>query len=138
MKPPAKPKLKDRSEYRYIGKPLKRIDTPAKVSGEAQFGMDVVLPGMLIATVKQSPAFGGEVASYNEKAALKVPGVKAVVPVDNGIAVVAKNYWQAKKGMDALEVKFKGGKTRGKDTAAIEKQLQDGLSDDKNARIAYQ
>jgi isoquinoline 1-oxidoreductase subunit beta len=137
MKPPAKPKLKDRSEYRYIGKPLKRIDTPPKVSGGAQFGMDVVLPGMLIATVKQSPAFGGEVASYNEQAALKVHGVKAVVPIDNGIAVVAKNYWQAKKGMDALDVKFKGGKTRGKDTAAIEKQLEDGLSDDKNARTAY-
>ena len=104
MKPPAKPKLKNRSEYRYIGKPLTRIDTPAKVNGEAVFGMDIVLPGMLIATVKQSPAFGGEVASYNEAAALKVPGVKAVVPVDHGIAVVAKNYWQASKGMAALEL----------------------------------
>jgi isoquinoline 1-oxidoreductase beta subunit len=134
MKPPAKPKLKNRSDYRFIGKPLTRIDTPAKVSGEAQFGMDVVLPGMLIATVKQSPVFGGEVASYNEQAALKVPGVKAVVPVDNGIAVVATNYWQATKGMAALDLKFKGGNTRGKDTAAIEKQLDDGLLDNKNAR----
>jgi isoquinoline 1-oxidoreductase beta subunit len=134
MKPPVKPKVKERSEYRYIGKPLTRVDTPAKVTGEAVFGMDVVLPGMLIATVKQSPAFGGEVAAYNEKAALKVAGVKAVVPVDNGIAVVAKNYWQAKKGMDMLDVKFKGGKTRGRDTASIEKQLDDGLADDKHAR----
>jgi len=134
MKPPVKPKLKDRSEYRFIGRPLTRIDTPAKVSGEAQFGMDVVLPGMLIASVKQSPTFGGEVAAYNEAAALKVPGVKAVVPIDNGIAVVATNYWQASKGLAALEVKFKGGVTRGRDTAAIEKQLDDGLADDKNAR----
>lgn len=134
MRPPVKPKLKDRSEYRYIGKSLTRIDTPAKVTGEAQFGMDVVLPGMLIATVKQSPVFGGEVDSYNEAAALKVPGVMAVVPVDNGLAVVAKNYWQATKGMAALELKFKGGKTKGKDTAAFEKQLDDGLADDKNAR----
>lgn len=134
MKPPAKPKLKNKSEYRYIGKPLTRVDTPAKVTGEAVFGMDIVLPGMLIATVKQSPAFGGEVDSYNEKAALKIPGVKAVVPVDNGVAVVAINYWQATKGMAALDVKFKGGKTKGQDTDSIEKQLDDGLADDKNAR----
>ena len=135
MKPPAKPKLKNRSEYRFIGKPLTRVDTPPKVNGVAQFGMDVVLPDMLIATVKQSPAFGGEVTSYNEAAALKVPGVKAVVKVDNGIAVVAKNYWQANKGMAALNPKFKGGNTKGKDTAAIEKQLSNGLRDDKNARM---
>ena len=104
-----------------------------KVTGEAVFGIDVVLPDMLIASVKQSPVIGGAVKFYDKAAALKVTGVKAVVPVDNGIAVVASNYWQAHKGLEALNVTFKGGATEGYTTASIDKSFSDAL-DDVNAR----
>jgi len=126
-KPPTQPKLKPSSEYQYIGKPIKRLDTPAKVTGEAVFGIDVVLPNMLIASVKQSPVFGGEVKSFDKAAALKVKGVKAVVPIDNGIAVVAKNYWQAQKGLKALNVTFIGGVSQGHSTASLEKDFSKAL-----------
>lgn len=125
--PPAKPKLKDASEYRYIGKPMPRVDTAAKTDGSAVFGMDVVLDDMLIATVAQSPVFGGEIDSYDEAAAKSVKGVKAVVELNNGIAVVADSYWQAKKGMDKLKPVFKGGNTAGLNTQSIEQRLQKGL-----------
>lgn len=135
LEPAAKPAYRPQSEYQYIGQSVKRIDTLPKVTGEAVFGIDVVLPNMLVATVKQSPVFGGEVKSYDEAAALKVKGVKAVVPVDNGIAVAANNYWQARKGLQALNVVFKGGATEGYTTAAIEKAFNDALDDNSNARI---
>ncbi len=133
LAPPAKSAFRPRNEYQYIGKSVKRIDTPPKVTGEAVFGIDVVLPDMLIATVKQSPVFGGEVKSYDEAAAMKVKGVKAVVPVDNGVAVVATNYWQAQKGLQALNVTFEGGDTQAYTTASIEKAFDDALADDNNA-----
>jgi len=138
LAPPEKPELKSRQDYQYIGKPMKRVDTPKKVTGEAVFGIDVVVPDMLIATVKQSPVFGGEVDSYDEAAALNVKGVKAVVKIDHGIAVVAKNYWQAKKGLEALNVKFKGGLTEGFTTEIIERAFDDAMLDDINSENAYQ
>ncbi|QCU89146.1 xanthine dehydrogenase family protein molybdopterin-binding subunit [Thiomicrorhabdus sediminis] len=125
--PPVKPMLKDASEYRYIGKPMPRVDTAAKTDGSAVFGMDVVLDDMLIATVAQSPVFGGEIDSYDEAAAKSVKGVKAVVELNNGIAVVADSYWQAKKGLDKLKPVFKGGNTSGLNTQSIEQRLQKGL-----------
>ena len=125
---PKQPKLKSPSQYRYIGKPMPRLDTPAKTNGTAIFGMDVQLPGMLTATVAQSPVFGGEVDQYNEKAALSVAGVQAIVKIPNGIAVVADSYWQAKKGLDKLQPTFKGGETQGLNTQKIEQRLNDGLN----------
>ncbi|MCW8962467.1 MAG: molybdopterin-dependent oxidoreductase, partial [Gammaproteobacteria bacterium] len=135
--PPENPVLKDRKDYQYIGKPMQRVDTPPKVTGEAVFGIDVVLPGMLIATVKQSPVFGGEVDTYDKAAAMKTRGVKAVVPIDNGIAVVADSYWQAKKGLDALNVTFKGGLTEGFTTEILENAFDDALFDNLNSRNAF-
>lgn len=125
---PKQPKLKSPSEYRYIGKPMPRLDTRGKTNGTTIFGMDVQLPEMLIATVAQSPVFGGEVDQYNEKAALSVAGVQAVVKIPNGIAVVADSYWQAKKGLDKLQPTFKGGETQGLDTQKIEQRLHNGLN----------
>jgi isoquinoline 1-oxidoreductase beta subunit len=137
LSPPDKPQLKKSSDYQYIGKPMKRIDTPAKVNGEAVFGIDVVVPGMLVATVKQSPVFGGEVDKYDKAAAMKVKGVKAVVPIDHGIAVVANSYWQAKKGLDVLNVSFKGGLTEGFSTKVLERAYDDALFDEINSRNAF-
>lgn len=127
IQPPKTPILKKADEYRYIGKPMPRVDTASKVDGSAVFGMDIQLPNMLIATVAQSPVFGGEVDRYDENAAKAVDGVKAVIKITNGIAVVADSYWQAKKGLEKLKPTFKGGDTTGLDTASIEKRLHDGL-----------
>jgi isoquinoline 1-oxidoreductase subunit beta len=129
LTPPDSPKLKSPSEFKLIGKPTKRLDTPAKVDGSAQFGIDVKLPNMLIATVKQSPVFGGKIKHYNETAAKTIKGVKAVVEVPNGVAVVAENYWQAKKGLDALNVRFAETEHDNIDTASITKVLQQGLTE---------
>ncbi|HEC86049.1 MAG TPA: xanthine dehydrogenase family protein molybdopterin-binding subunit, partial [Thioploca sp.] len=105
------------------------LDTPAKVDGSAQFGIDVKVPNMLIATIKQSPVFGGKVKHYNEAAAKTIKGVKAVVEIPNGVAVVAENYWQAKKGLDALNVRFAETEYDNIDTASITKVLQQGLTE---------
>ncbi len=129
LAPPDSPKLKSPSEFKIIGKPTKRLDTPAKVDGSAQFGIDVKVPNMLIATLKQSPVFGGKVKHYNEAAAKTIKGVKAVVEIPNGVAVVAENYWQAKKGLDALNVRFAETESDNIDTASITKVLQQGLTE---------
>jgi len=134
LEPASEVKFRPSSDYQYIGRSMKRLDTPEKVTGEAVFGIDVVVPNMLIASVIQSPVFGGELKSFDEAAALKVKGVKAVVPIDNGIAVVAKNYWQARKGLQALKVTFSGGETQGLSTDKIEKAFTAALDDDENAR----
>jgi isoquinoline 1-oxidoreductase beta subunit len=130
---PSQVQVKARDEYRYIGKAMPRVDLPAKVNGSAEFGIDVQLDGMLVATVQQSPVFGGEVASMNQEAALAVRGVQHVVEIPNGVAVVANSYWQAQKGLKALNVRFRGGGSAGMDTAALEKALRDDLNNGKPA-----
>ncbi len=106
---PAAPRLKSRAELRLIGRPVPRVDLPAKVEGRATFGIDVVVPGMLHAAVRCSPAFGGEVVGFDERAALAKPGVRAVVPIPNGVAVVAERWWQAASGLEALAPRFSAG-----------------------------
>ena len=101
--------LKDPKEYRIIGKPTKRLDTPDKVNGRAEFGMDVRRPGMLYAVVARCPVFGGKVASFDATKAKAVPGVKNVVQISSGIAVVADNTWTAMQGRRALDVKWDEG-----------------------------
>jgi isoquinoline 1-oxidoreductase subunit beta len=105
-KPPAQVKLKDRKEWRLLGKPTKRLDSPEKVTGRAQFGMDVRLPGMLTAVVARSPVFGGKVKSLRAEKAKAIPGVKTVVEIPSGVAVVAEHFWAAKLGRDALEIEW--------------------------------
>ena len=103
-KPPASVTLKDRKDWKILGKPTKRLDSPQKVTGQAQFGIDVQLPGMKTALVARSPVFGGKVKSFRADKAKAVPGVSAVVQVPSGVAVVADHFWAAKLGRDALEV----------------------------------
>jgi isoquinoline 1-oxidoreductase subunit beta len=104
MTPPAQVKLKDPAQWKILGKPMKRLDSPEKVAGRAQFGMDVRLPGMLTALVARSPVFGGKVKTFRGEKAKAVPGVKAVVGVPSGVAVIAEHFWAAKLGRDALEI----------------------------------
>ncbi|MEE2876922.1 MAG: molybdopterin cofactor-binding domain-containing protein [Candidatus Neomarinimicrobiota bacterium] len=106
LKVPKHPKLKDPSQFRYIGKSIPQIDTPDKVSGKTVFGQDVRLSGMLYATVVHPPVFGASVKSFDDREAIKVAGVKKVFQVSLGIAVVAKSTWAAFKGADALEVEW--------------------------------
>ncbi len=105
-KPPAQVKLKDSKDWKILGKPTKRLDSPEKVTGRAQFGMDMRLPGMLTAVVARSPVFGGKVRSLDSQKAKAVPGVKAVVEVPSGVAVIAEHFWAAKLGRDALAIEW--------------------------------
>jgi isoquinoline 1-oxidoreductase beta subunit len=101
--------LKSPKEFRLLGQPTPRLDIPEKVNGKAIFGIDVKRPGMLIARVVRCPVFGGTVETFNADKAKGVPGVRNVVKISSGIAVVADSYWAASKGVQALEVKWNEG-----------------------------
>jgi isoquinoline 1-oxidoreductase beta subunit len=102
-------KLKDPAEFKIIGTSKGRVDNPEILTGKALFGMDVSLPGMLYATVASCPVIGGKVASYDDRAARQVPGVRDVVPISSGMAIVAEGTWQAMQGKAALKVEWDQG-----------------------------
>ena len=132
---PSSPSRKSKEKYSLVGKSIQRIDVPEKVTGAAKFGIDIRLPEMLFATVRQSPIFGGEILSLDEVAAKAIRGVKAVVAVPNGIAVVADNTWRAKKGMDALNPQFTGGETPHLSSLNIHNKLITALDKEGKAKI---
>lgn len=101
--------LKDAKDFKLIGQPVKRIDTPEKVNGSAQFGLDVYLPGMLTVLIARSPVFGGKVKSFNADEARKVPGVQGVYQVPTGIAVAANGFWPAKTAREMLKIEWDEG-----------------------------
>jgi isoquinoline 1-oxidoreductase subunit beta len=108
---PSKVALKDPKSFRLIGHPTRRIDSAEKVNGSARFGLDVQLPGMRVALLARPPVFGGKVAKVDDARARAIPGVEAVlqVPVDRGgtgVAVIAKGYWPARQGREALDIQW--------------------------------
>jgi len=109
LAPPQNVALKDPKEFKLIGKPTKRLDTPEKINGEGVFGLDVNVPGMLVAVVARPPVFGGKAQSFDAAKAKAVPGVRHVVEIDRGVAVVADGYWPAKLGREALEIVWDEG-----------------------------
>lgn len=109
MPVPEKPAIKDPKDFKIVGKRVKRVDTPAKVNGTAQFGIDVKLPGMVYATIVQCPVIGGKVKSFDASKAKAVAGVQDVVQVSDGVAVVASNWWQAKKASELLSIEWDEG-----------------------------
>jgi isoquinoline 1-oxidoreductase beta subunit len=111
--------LKDPSQFRLLGKPMKRLDTPAKVTGRAVYGIDVQRPGMLYAVIARPPAFGGKVVRFDPAKALAVPGVKHVGEIPQGVAIVATNTWAAMQGRRALQVEFDDGPNAGLSTPGI-------------------
>ncbi|MBN2124753.1 MAG: xanthine dehydrogenase family protein molybdopterin-binding subunit, partial [Deltaproteobacteria bacterium] len=127
LKVPQDPPLKDEKDFRYIGKPLARLDIPAKVNGSAVFGLDVSVPGMHYGVLARPPAYGAKPVSFDEKAAMKVKGVVKIVPTPMGIAVCAKTLDAAWKGRDALQVKWDQGAIPGMDTAFVEKTFLEEL-----------
>ena len=109
MKVPKDIVLKKSKEFKVIGKPMRRLDTPEKTNGKAIFGMDANIAGMLTAVVARPPVFGGNVKSFNGEKAKAVPGVKEVVQIDSGVAVIAEGFWSANKGREALEIVWDEG-----------------------------
>jgi isoquinoline 1-oxidoreductase beta subunit len=104
QKPPKSVTLKDRKDWTILGKPTRRLDSLQKVTGQAQFGIDVRMPDMKIALVARAPVFGGKVRGFRAEKVKAVPGVRAVVEVPSGVAVVADHFWAAKVGREALEI----------------------------------
>ncbi|HEX2099053.1 MAG TPA: molybdopterin cofactor-binding domain-containing protein, partial [Candidatus Synoicihabitans sp.] len=108
--PPENVTLKDPKDWKIAGKPLPRLDTADKLTGKQIYGTDLKLPGMLNATVKACPHFGGKVKSFDAAAVAKMPGVRKVVQIDDTtLAVVADTWWQAKTAMDALPIVWDEG-----------------------------
>ena len=106
---PEKVALKDPKDFKIVGKRLRRLDTPAKVNGTAEFGIDVKLPGMVYASLEQCPVIGGKVKSFDAAKAKGMPGVLDVVQINDGVAVVADSYWHAVKARQALSVQWDEG-----------------------------
>ncbi|HWW95174.1 MAG TPA: xanthine dehydrogenase family protein molybdopterin-binding subunit [Vicinamibacteria bacterium] len=114
--------LKDESAFKLIGKPTKRLDSPSKVDGSAVFGLDVRLPGLRTVLIARPPVFGGRPLKVNAARAKAVPGVKDVVQVPTGVAVVATGFWPAKKGRAALEIEWDEGANAALSTAGMLEQ----------------
>src|SRR5438445_491973 len=109
LKPPTDIPLKDPKQFTLIGKPTRRLDTPSKINGTAQFGLDGHLPGMLFALVARPPVVGGKVENFDASEALKIKGVRAVEQVPSGVAVIADRFWTGKLGRDKLKISWDEG-----------------------------
>jgi isoquinoline 1-oxidoreductase beta subunit len=116
--------LKDPKDFQLIGTPAKRIDTPDKVSGKAQFGIDVKIPGMKIATVTACPVLGGKLAGVDDSAALAIKGVGQVVRLDDAVAVVADHMWAALQGLAALDIDWDEGPNASVSSADIVRRME--------------
>ncbi len=120
---PPKVALKDPAAFTLIGKPLRRIDSPDKVVGATQFGIDAKVPGMKIATVKACPTRGGKLVSVDDARARAVPGFVEVVKIGNAVAVVGDHFWAAKQGLDALGIEWDLGENAQLTTAMLTEAL---------------
>ena len=120
--------LKAPADFRLIGKPLARLDTPSKVDGSAEFGLDVKLPGLLHAAIALSPELGATVGSVDSAAALASPGVRRVLPTQHAVIVVADHFWQAKTARDALRIVWTAGPNATLDNAAIWSHINEGAA----------
>ena len=126
---PEKPALKSPANFMVIGKEaMRRLDTPVKVKGKAVYGIDVKIPGMAIASLAQCPVIGGTPTSFDATATLKVSGVIKVVQISDGIAVLAKDFYAARKGRDALKIVWAEGSNANLSNTFVRKSLEEGLS----------
>ena len=125
--PPANPRLRPQSEWRLLGKSLPRVENPAKVNGTAVFGLDFKVPGMVYAAVRTSPVFGGKVAKLDKSSVERLPGVIDVVPIPNGVAVVAEAYWQARKALASLKVDWDSGPNAALNSDTVRAQYRAAL-----------
>jgi isoquinoline 1-oxidoreductase subunit beta len=138
---PKEIELRPAKDWKYIGKGVKRLDTTSKINGSAKFGMDVQHAGMLTAIVAHAPAFGATVKSFDASKSLAVAGVKKVVQIPSGVAVVADHFWAAKQGRNALEVIWNDGEGANLSTSSQVKKYKelaaaDGLTAAKKGDVA--
>ncbi|MBN8831496.1 MAG: xanthine dehydrogenase family protein molybdopterin-binding subunit [Sphingomonadales bacterium] len=133
---PEKAPLKTAADgFKVIGKPQRRLDSRAKVIGTAEYGIDVRLPGMKVATLAQSPVFGGKLGAADEDAAMKVKGVRKVVRLPDAVAVVADHYWAARKGLEALAPSWEDGANAVATQAAIVSSYAEAAQQPGNAAM---
>jgi isoquinoline 1-oxidoreductase beta subunit len=125
---PKEVKLKAASSFKLIGQGIARVDTPGKVDGSAEFGIDVKLPGMLYAAIAQSAVLGGKARSVDSAAAEKLPGVRLVLRAPSGVVVVAEHYWQALQAREALKISWDPGANARLDNAAMRASLKKALA----------
>jgi isoquinoline 1-oxidoreductase beta subunit len=121
---PDKAALKEPKDFKLIGTPAKRLDLPAKINGTAAFGIDARPPGVKIATLAQSPVFGGRVRNVDDAAAKAVKGVRQIVRLDDAVAVVADHMGAAKKGLNALKIEWDDGRHAKLTTADVVRELE--------------
>jgi isoquinoline 1-oxidoreductase beta subunit len=134
--PPTDIPLKDPKDWKIAGKPLKRLDTVEKTNGKMMYGIDVKLPNMVCAAIKDCPVFGGKLKSYDEAKITGMKGVKKVVRVgDSAVAVVADTYWHAKSALDALPIEWDNGENEKVSSETIAAWLKAGLADDQPAFV---
>ncbi|HEV3307989.1 MAG TPA: xanthine dehydrogenase family protein molybdopterin-binding subunit [Candidatus Sulfotelmatobacter sp.] len=125
LTPPEHVQLKDPKDFRLIGKPIKRLDTPEKLNGGAVFGIDVKLPEMLTAVIARPPIFGATMKSFDDTRARSMPGVKKIVAIPAGVAVIADTFWQAKTARDALRLEWDEGSMQNFNTSEMMHQFRE-------------
>jgi len=135
LTPPTDVPLKDVSEWKIAGKPVKRLDTKEKLTGELKYGADIQLEGMLLASIKDAPVLGGKLKSFDAKAVEGMPGVRGVVKVEtavgtSGVAVVADTWWQANTALNALPIEWDLGPNADFDDEKLSALLESGLDAD--------
>ncbi len=123
--PPKEPLLKSPADFKTIGKPLKRLDTPDKVNGKVIYGIDVMPPGLKFATLAACPVFGGKVGHVNDTKAKQVPGVHRVLALEDFVTVVGDHMWAAKQGLAALDVSWDEGPNAKVNSATVWKELRE-------------
>jgi isoquinoline 1-oxidoreductase subunit beta len=139
VEPPADVKLKDPKDWKLIGKGVKRLDTVDKTNGKMTYGIDIKLPGMLNAAIKDCPVFGGKLKSFDQAKVADMKGVKKVVRVgDSAVAVIADTWWHAKTALDALPIVWDEGDNAKVSSASIAKWLEEGLDDAQPAFVGNQ
>jgi len=125
LTPPDHIQLKDPKTFKLVGKPIKRLDTPEKLNGAAVFGIDVKLPGMVTAVIARPPIFGARMKSFDDSRARSMPGVKKIVAIPAGVAVIADTFWQAKTARDALRLEWDEGSMQNFSTGEMMHQFRE-------------
>src|SRR5258708_5640950 len=139
LEQPADVKLKDPKDWKIVGKGLKRLDTADKTTGTTVYGIDIKLPGMLNAAIRDCPVFGGKLKSFDEAKVMGMKGVKKVVRVnDHAVAVVADTWWHAKTALEALPIVWDEGDNAKVSSASIATWLAEGLDDSQQAFVGNQ
>ena len=134
LEPPADPVLKDRSQFNIMGKAISRRDIPAKVDGSAPYGIDAHSGDMLYAALRLAPVFGAKLASVDAQEALAQRGVRQVVELEDGYAVVADNYWRAKQALELVEAEFEATENDDVSSAALAERFDRALAENSGSR----